>query len=69
MISYKQNHLATYEEFMKGKSVTKISSREFSAIVIDQANEQNNTLVKSDGGAVGLTENSKALLRWMVSGP
>ena len=69
MISLKQNHLATYEEFMKGKFVIKKSSRAFSAIAIDQAHEQNNASVKGDGGAVGLTENSKALLRWMVSGP
>lgn len=54
---------------MKGKFVTKKSSRAFSAIAIDQAHEQNNTTVKGDGGAVGVSENSKALLRWMVSGP
>ena len=45
------------------------SSRHFSAIAIDQAHEQNNALVKGDGGAVGLTENPSALRRWMISGP
>jgi len=49
--------------------VVKKSKHSFSAIAIDQAHEQNNALVKSDGGAVGLTENSAALHRWMVSGP
>ena len=41
----------------------------FSAIAIDQAHEQNNSLVKGDGGAVGLTESPAALRRWMISGP
>ncbi|KAG0710519.1 hypothetical protein GWK47_022642 [Chionoecetes opilio] len=43
--------------------------RAFSAVTIDQAHEQNNTSVKGDGGAVGLTENPAALRRWMLSGP
>ncbi|KAL9954824.1 hypothetical protein ACROYT_G042404 [Oculina patagonica] len=45
------------------------SQRKFSAIAIDQAHEQNNAIVKGDGGAVGLTENPSALRRWMISGP
>ena len=32
----------------------------FSTIPIDQAHEQNNSLVKGDGGAVGLTETPSA---------
>ena len=44
------------------------SSKRFSAIAIDQAHEQNNAIVKGDGGAVGLTENPSALRHWMVSG-
>jgi len=35
----------------------------------DQAHEQNNAMVKGEGGAVGLTENPNALRRWMLSGP
>ena len=38
-------------------------------MAIDQAHEQNNALVKGDGGAVGLTEDVQALRRWMISGP
>ena len=41
----------------------------FSAIAIDQGHEQNNAAVKDDRGTVGLTEDSAALRRWMVSGP
>ena len=52
----------------RGCSVHK-SPRRFSAIAIYQAHEQNNGMVKGDGGAVGLTENPSALRRWMISGP
>ena len=38
-------------------------------MALDQAHEQNNGAVKSDGGAVGLTQNPQALRRWMVAGP
>ena len=38
-------------------------------MAIDQAHEQNNAIVKGDGGAIGLTEDPSALRRWMVSGP
>uniref|UniRef100_K1R491 Uncharacterized protein n=1 Tax=Magallana gigas TaxID=29159 RepID=K1R491_MAGGI len=41
----------------------------FLSIALDQAHEQNNKLVKGDGGAIGLTENMAQLQRWMVSGP
>ena len=45
------------------------TNRAFSSLPIDQAHEQNNKIVKGDGGAIGLTESSTQLLRWMVSGP
>ena len=45
------------------------TKRPFSSIAIDQAHEQNKKVVKGDGGAVGLLQNPKALLRWMVAGP
>ena len=41
----------------------------FSSIPIDQAHEQNSKIIKGDGGAIGLTESSSQLLRWMVAGP
>lgn len=43
--------------------------RNFLSIPIDQAHEQNNKLVKEDGGAIGLTENTAELTRWMICGP
>ena len=62
------NH-AVFTEFKDGAFVISKSSRHFSAIPIDHAHEQNNKIVKGDGGAIGLTENSAELTRWMVSGP
>ena len=56
-------------EFKDGNFVIQKTQRKFSDIPIDQAHEQNNKIIKGDGGAVGLTENSSQLLRWMVSGP
>ncbi|KAK3083940.1 hypothetical protein FSP39_005667 [Pinctada imbricata] len=56
-------------EFDKGHFLVRKSQNVFSAIAIDHAHEQNNKIVKGDGGAVGLTENASQLLRWMVSGP
>ena len=38
-------------------------------MALDQAHEHNNAFIKADGGAVGITENLSALLRWMTSGP
>ena len=45
------------------------TNRAFSSLSIDLAHEKNNKIVKGDGGAIGLTESSTQLLRWMVSGP
>ncbi|VDI50437.1 Hypothetical predicted protein [Mytilus galloprovincialis] len=56
-------------EFGNGKFVLHKSHSKFSSIAIDQAHEQNNKLVKGEGGAIGLTENMAQLQRWMVSGP
>ncbi|KAH3703286.1 hypothetical protein DPMN_078318 [Dreissena polymorpha] len=36
---------------------------------MDHAHEQNNKLVKGEGGVIGLTEYATQLLRWMVCGP
>ena len=60
-------HVAS--EFKKGLFTVKKTPKRFSSIAIDQAHEQNNAMVKGDGGAVGLTENPNALRRWMLSGP
>ena len=49
------------EEFCeRGHWVISKSNRKFSSIPIDQAHEQENKIVKSVGGAVGLAENPVA---------
>ena len=57
------------KEFQNGNFTIQKSNKLFSSIPIDQAHEQNNACIKGDGGAVGLTENPRALNRWMVAGP
>ena len=69
MLSLGTKHPHLAEEFENGNFVVHKSSRAFSRIPIDQAHEQNNKCVKGDGGAIGLTENTSELRRWMVAGP
>lgn len=38
-------------------------------MLIDQAHEQKNALIKGSGGTVGLTDNSTALQKWIISAP
>ena len=47
----------------------KKTHRSFSSIAIDHAHEQNNSVVKGDGGAIGLMDDTSKLTRWMVAGP
>ena len=35
----------------------------------DQAHEQNNKDVKTDGGVVGILDNESSLMKWMIGGP
>ena len=60
---------STEAKFREGLFVVHKTRNKFSGLAIVQAHEQNNALIKSDGGAVGLTENPGALRRWMVAGP
>lgn len=57
------------EQFQKGLFVVHKSKHPFSAISLDHAHEQQNAIVKGEGGAVGLTSNPAALRRWMIAGP
>ena len=66
MYSLPELHPAIYQEFVAGRFVAHKTNRPFSAMALDQAHKAN---VKSDGWAVGLTDNPNALQRWMVAGP
>ena len=67
MAEFPQQHPEIYYEFMAGHfTVQKIKSS-FSAIRLDQVYKQNNSRVKDDRGAIGLTENPSTLEHWMVT--
>ncbi|CAB3996630.1 Hypothetical predicted protein [Paramuricea clavata] len=53
----------------EGHWVLSKTGNRFPTIPFDKAHEQENNIVKSAGGAVGLTENPVAFRRWMLSGP
>jgi len=48
----------TSAEFKNGNFVVVKTNPTFSSLLIGQAHEQNNKIVKGDGGAIGLTESS-----------
>ena len=50
---------------MEGHFTVNTTTRMFSNLAIDQTHDQHNAVVKDDGGAVGLTECSATLKRWM----
>ena len=59
----------TYEAFKKGFFTVRKTNRVFSNMGIDQAHEQMNKVLKTDGGVIGILDNPKALLKWAISGP
>ena len=58
-----------FKHFLDGHFTVKKTNNNFSNIAIDQAHEQNNKLVKIDGGAVGILDSPRALLKWAVVTP
>ena len=62
-------HPDVARELNAGNFTIHKTNQVFSAIPSDQGHEQNNACIKSDGGAVGLTDNPSALQRWLVAGP
>ena len=57
------------QEFRNGKFVLAKSQRKFSLIANDHGHEQNNGVMKDEGGIIRLTQDFDALLRWAVAGP
>lgn len=62
-------HPSVYKYFIDGSFVVHKTTKLFSSIALDRCHEQVNAVVKGEGGAVGLTENPAALIRWIVAGP
>ena len=70
MAELRNKHSHVYKEFTSdGKFTVQKTAKAFSSIPLGQAHEQNNELIKGEGGVIGITENPTALLRWMVAGP
>ena len=61
MVTLKDKHSTVFAEFQAGKFVVKKTQHVFSLIALDQNNEQENAIIKDEGGAVGLTESPAAL--------
>lgn len=61
MMELPSKHPDVYREFSAGHFTAKKTKRMFPAFPIDQAHVQNNTHIKGDGGAVGLTDDPCAL--------
>ena len=69
IITLKEKHLTVLQQFLKRHFVVQKSNRRFSMMALDQNHEQQNQIIKAEGGVVGLTENPAALTRWMIAGP
>ena len=69
MAELANKHPDVFTEFSNGHFTVQKTKRMFSEIPLDQVHEQNNAYGKGDGGAIGLTYNATALMRWMVAGP
>lgn len=52
-----------YKAFQEGMFVVQNTGNIFSAIGLDHAHEQNNYMIKGDGGAIGLLTDPAALRR------
>ena len=59
---------SVYEEFVKDNLVVQKSPHMFSTMAIDQAHEQMNDIIKGDGGIIGITVNTSALIQWITAG-
>ena len=62
-------HRVANDQFVQCYFTAQKSAQVLSSIVSDQNHEQLNQLIKGGGGAVGITEDPGALLRWMVASP
>lgn len=59
----KIKHLTVYTEFQKGSFTAQKSISSFSSMLIAQAHEQNNKIIKTDGGAANILTNSLAFMK------
>ena len=69
MLSLSTIHPEAAVEFMNGNFTVCKTNRVFSSMALHQTHEQNKATIKTDGGAVGLTQSPEALSRQIVAGP
>ena len=69
MLTLSTAHPQIFELFHAGHFVVKKSERAFSLIALDQNHEQQNAILKGDGGIVGITEDESAPRRWLITSP
>ena len=55
--------------FRAGHFVIQKTGNDFTGIAFDHAHEQNNAVIKGDGGVIGTTEDENSLKRWCVAMP
>ena len=60
MLALQRKQPEIYAEFDKGNYTVRKTDSKFSNFTIDQAHEQNNAIVKGDGGAICLAEDPAA---------
>ena len=64
-----RDHNETYKAFKKGFFTVRKTNCVFPNMGIDQAHDQNNKILKADGGVIGILDNPTALLKWPICGP
>ena len=69
LVNLKEKQPSVYAEFEQGKFVVQKSQHLFLTISLDHNHEQENEMIKGEGGTAGLTESPAALRCWMVAGP
>ena len=69
MVSTDAHHPEIAKLFHKGNFVVYKTERNFSGMPIDQVYDQNNAVIKGEGGAIGPSKDESALRKWMVAGP
>ena len=69
MAELPERHPEIARKFREGSFTVHKKTKVFSSIPMDQAHEQNNACIEGDGGAVGLTDNTAALRRGIITGP
>ena len=63
MNELESSHPDILQQFNNGKFTMCNSHSVFSNIALDQGHEQNNAVMKGDGGFIGLTQDPDALLK------